>query len=121
MSAYNFYFAGDNGRGCLIIFQQYFSPIDTSGHSLLTNYTFKHGVEQQSILHQDKTYLNVEDAEEKIRAPAAIASQAAILKYFVETRLDQTFEGFLGQLLSSSCLPPNPYPRLVSHLRVASV
>ncbi|KAK3754476.1 hypothetical protein QZH41_018992, partial [Actinostola sp. cb2023] len=105
----------------LLVFQHYFPPINTAGHSLRTSYNFKHGVEFLSILSQDNMYMNKEQAKNTIPAPSSISRQATILKYFVDVKLDQAFEEFLGHVLSGSALPPNPYPRLVTHLRDTAV
>ena len=43
------------------------------------------------------------------------------LQYVVDSRIDETFQEFLLDVLSGSSLPPNPFPELVSHLRRAAV
>ncbi|XP_048582671.1 uncharacterized protein LOC5513700 [Nematostella vectensis] len=80
----------------------------------------KHGVEMPSLMTQDNMFLNVEQGKQAIGLQGPIATSSTRLKYFVDTRFDETLETFLGDLLSGSCLPPNPYPRLVSHLRLAA-
>lgn len=40
-----------------------------------------------------------------------------VLQYLTDTRLDEVWPNFLMELMSSSQIPPNPYPKFVTALR----
>ena len=43
-------------------------------------------------------------------------------QYFVDSKLDQVFHEFLVDLVTDEeFIPPNPYPRLTTHLTVAAI
>ncbi|XP_028513263.1 uncharacterized protein LOC110233576 isoform X2 [Exaiptasia diaphana] len=97
-------------------------PSSNSGdHSSTALHNFQHGVELSSTLGQRSMYMNREQAKKTISSPSYISDQATILKYFIDAKVDQTFQEFLCHVLNRSSLPPNPYPSLVTHLCSAAI
>ncbi|KAJ8312010.1 hypothetical protein KUTeg_009383 [Tegillarca granosa] len=80
-----------------------------------------HGVEDENIKTHDKSVLNVQTCIERETSPKAIAKEAVLLRYIVDTHLDKVWHDFLIDLAVADYFPPNPYPRLVSVLRQSAM
>ncbi|KAK7483727.1 hypothetical protein BaRGS_00025048 [Batillaria attramentaria] len=68
---------------------------------------YKHGLEDDHIKNHEHFYT----------APKIMAKESVLLKYVIDTHLDEVWHGFLVRLLADTHMPPNPYPRFLSLMR----
>ncbi|KAK2185352.1 hypothetical protein NP493_239g03014 [Ridgeia piscesae] len=82
-----------------------------------------HGMEEFDIWNHGNEVLNVQSCMRQVGGPQQIAKESVLLTYVVDTHLDDVWSGFLADLLTEgdSKFPKNPFPRLVSTLRQATL
>ncbi|KAM7441542.1 hypothetical protein ABFA07_009426 [Porites harrisoni] len=101
--------------------KKYFPSVRNS-NSFIVQQRFKHGAERLDIINQGNLVLDVVAQAKTIAAPSAITKETVLLQYFVDSKLDQVFHEFLVDLVTDEeFIPPNPYPRLTTHLTVAAI
>ncbi|KAJ7387208.1 hypothetical protein OS493_004178 [Desmophyllum pertusum] len=111
----------DDALSCCSFLVKYFPPVKNR-NSLTVQQSFKHGAERADIINQGKLVLFVAEQAKTVAAPSAITKETVLLKYLVDSRLDQVFHEFLVDLVTDEeFIPPNPYPRLTSALSVAAM
>ncbi|XP_033628261.1 uncharacterized protein LOC117290809 isoform X1 [Asterias rubens] len=77
----------------------------------------KHGVESKEINQQTNRVLNVDEVKQRSNWPGIMVTEAVLMQYMVDIKLDVIWHGYILELLTGNHLPPNPYPRLVTLLR----
>ncbi|XP_061197779.1 uncharacterized protein LOC133205901 isoform X2 [Saccostrea echinata] len=78
-----------------------------------------HGLEHEhmkDLLHE-KLIVNVDECIENGEHSKAIAKEAVLIQYMLDTHLDDVWKEYLLELARAQYYPPNPYPRFVSLLR----
>ncbi|XP_038075549.1 uncharacterized protein LOC119743229 isoform X2 [Patiria miniata] len=79
-----------------------------------------HGVEVKEITQQKNIVIDVEEVKSFSNWPRIMVTEAVLMQYMVDIKLDQVWHEYLLELLTGDHLPPNPYPRLVTVLRQAA-
>ncbi|KAL9981805.1 hypothetical protein ACROYT_G010558 [Oculina patagonica] len=111
----------EDALSCCSTLVKYFPPVKNS-NSLAVQQSFKHGAERGDIINQGKLVLVVTEQAKTVTAPAGITKETVLLKYFVDSKLDQVFHEFLVDLVTDDeFIPSNPFPRLTSELSVAAM
>ncbi|XP_074641822.1 uncharacterized protein LOC141899427 isoform X2 [Tubulanus polymorphus] len=82
---------------------------------------FKHGIEHDPLILQDRYVIDVDDCMERDMAPKSVLHESVLMKYMVDTHLDEVWTQFLVEILSQTYLTPNPFPALVTVLRQAAL
>ncbi|KAJ8042688.1 hypothetical protein HOLleu_09509 [Holothuria leucospilota] len=81
----------------------------------------KHGAEDAEIMQQRFQYLAVEDAMKSNNHPVIMAKEGVLMQYLLNIRLDDVWGEYLRNIMDEPTPPPNPYPRLVTAMRKASL
>ncbi|XP_022102202.1 uncharacterized protein LOC110985468 isoform X2 [Acanthaster planci] len=79
-----------------------------------------HGVEAKEIVQQRNIVIDVEEVKSFSNWPRIMVTEAVLMQFMVDVKLDQVWLEFLLELMTGDRLPPNPYPRLVTVLRQAA-
>lgn len=94
--------------------------IDPVGIEIDTDVT--HGLEDENIINHERLVINVTECIEKdLTAPKIIDRESILLKYMIDTHLDESWHKYLTELVTGEFFPPNPYPRLTSVFRLNSM
>ncbi|KAL3858247.1 hypothetical protein ACJMK2_012844, partial [Sinanodonta woodiana] len=78
---------------------------------------YKHGYEDIEILRHESSVLNVAQCMERDMAVKAIAKESVLIKYLIDSHIDEMWNNYLIDLAGGDVFPPNPYPRLITTLR----
>ncbi|XP_041348903.1 uncharacterized protein LOC121368301 [Gigantopelta aegis] len=78
---------------------------------------FRHGKEEEHIMKHEDFVLNVQMCIERDTSPKIMTVESVLMKYLIDTHLDEVWHSFLIELFLNQYLLPNPYPRLISRLR----
>ncbi|ESO97729.1 hypothetical protein LOTGIDRAFT_152822 [Lottia gigantea] len=78
---------------------------------------YKHGVEDENIIKHENSVINVQMCIERDTSPKIMSTESVLMKYMIDTHLDETWYNFLVELFTGEYLPPNPYARFITRLR----
>ncbi|XP_012938073.2 uncharacterized protein LOC101862797 [Aplysia californica] len=76
----------------------------------------KHGFEDEHIMKHENSTIVVAQCVKK-EAPQIIAKENVLMKYVIDTHLDETWEKFMEGLFLHRHPSPNPYPAFISLCR----
>ncbi|RUS74642.1 hypothetical protein EGW08_017596, partial [Elysia chlorotica] len=83
--------------------------------------TVRHGFENDHILTHEHSTIVVAKNMEREPSPKQISKEAVLMRYIVDTHLDETWEKFLEESFQRPTPPLNPYPSFISKLRACAM
>ncbi|CAL1528765.1 unnamed protein product [Lymnaea stagnalis] len=81
----------------------------------------KHGFEDEHIMKHEETKLFVSKCMEKETGPKMISKESVLMKYLIDTHLDEMWEQFLEETFRGKKLPPNPFPTFITKCRSSTM
>ncbi|XP_059149138.1 uncharacterized protein LOC131936245 isoform X2 [Physella acuta] len=81
----------------------------------------RHGFEDEHIMRHENTTIVVSKCMERDTSPKVIAKESVLMKYMLDTHLDEMWEQFLEETFEKTHLPPNPYPSFISRCRTSTM
>ncbi|PAA81648.1 hypothetical protein BOX15_Mlig004104g2, partial [Macrostomum lignano] len=87
----------------------------------MPNPNVEYGYEEPLISKQHHQFIDTELAEAECNESKEIVKETVLMQYLLDTRVDEVWEGFMMDILSSNTFPQNPYPRLITDFRRAAL
>ncbi|XP_050409076.2 uncharacterized protein LOC126824019 [Patella vulgata] len=82
-----------------------------------TDDVYKHGIEEEDIIKHETSVINVQMCIERDTSPKIMSTESVLMKYMIDSHLDETWYKFLVEVYTGDYIPPNPYARLITRLR----
>uniref|UniRef100_A0A2C9KZE9 Uncharacterized protein n=1 Tax=Biomphalaria glabrata TaxID=6526 RepID=A0A2C9KZE9_BIOGL len=81
----------------------------------------KHGFEDENIMKHEYSTIVVSKCMEKDTAPKIMSKESVLMKYIVDTHLDEMWEKYLEEIFEENKPPANPYPSFITFCRACAM